>query len=99
MPQKLRMAQSLFGNDALISTIDLSMLDMPKVKNISNMFYGCKGATSLMIPGGITSELNEMGQVFYDCISVKTLDLEGLDISGVTNMSRLFWNCSSLTTV
>ena len=71
------------------------MLDTSQVTNMSNMFSGCSGLTS--IPALNTSQVTNMSKMFIDCTSL--ISIPTLDTSKVTVMDRMFSDCTSLTSI
>ena len=66
------------------------------VINMSEMFWECRGLTSLDLSGWDTSKVTTMNQMFKNCVKLETLDLSGWDTSKVTNMISMFHSCSKL---
>ena len=84
------------------STIEVSFngIDTSNVTDMSAMFFGCKGLTSLNLSGWDTSKVTDMGAMFRYCTNLATLDLSGWVIIGdATDTSCMFCNCDSLKTI
>ena len=70
-----------------------------KVTNMNDMFWDCRGLTSLDLSGWDTSKVTSMNQMFKNCVKLETLDISGWDTSKVTNMLGMFNSCSKLKTI
>ena len=70
-----------------------------KVTNMTNMFYGCSGLTSLDVSSFDTSNVTDMNLMFSICEYLTSLDLSGWNTSNVTDMSGMFNRCSGLTSL
>ena len=66
------------------------------VTNMSEMFWDCRGLTSLDLSGWDTSKVTTMNQMFKNCVKLETLDLSGWDTSKVTDMNGMFNSCLKL---
>ena len=66
------------------------------VTNMSDMFWDCRGLTSLDVSGWDTSKVTTMNQMFKNCTKLETLDLSGWDTSKVTDMNGMFNSCIKL---
>ena len=73
--------------------------DTKKVKNMSNMFRGCKIITLLDLKFSSTENVTDMSYMFCDCRSIHSFffDLLGFITINVKNMSHMFENCVALT--
>ena len=67
-----------------------------KVTNMNDMFWDCRGLTSLDVSGWDTSNVTSMNQMFKNCTKLETLDLSGWDTSKVTDMNGMFNSCLKL---
>ena len=74
----------------------LEYLNTAEVKDMSRMFYGCSGLTSLDLSRFNTQNVTNMGSMFAYCKSLTSLDLSDFNTQSVTNMSGMFWGCSVL---
>ena len=83
------------------STIEVSFngIDTSKLIDMSFMFQGCSGLTSLNLSGWNTSKLTYMVNMFVFCGSLKSLDVSNFNTSNVTEMSGMFGGCSGLTSL
>ena len=76
-----------------------SKWDTSKVKNMSNMFYGCESLESLPeeISNMNVSQVQYMSYMFSNCKNLQSLpDISNWDTNNVINMNNMFENCSSL---
>ena len=67
-----------------------------KVTDMRDMFWDCRGLTSLDVSGWDTSKVTTMNQMFKNCAKLETLDLSGWDTSNVTDMNGMFNSCFKL---
>ena len=88
---------SWFYNLKALTTIEgLENLNTSAVTDMSEMFRGCSGLTSLNLSKFNTSAVTDMGEMFYGCSGLKSLNLSNFNTSAVTDMSEMFSDCSSL---
>ena len=66
------------------------------VTKMNDMFWDCRGLTSLDVSGWDTSKVTTMNQMFKNCVKLETLDLSGWDTSKVTDMNGMFNSCFKL---
>ena len=66
------------------------------VTDMRDMFWDCRGLTSLDVSGWDTSNVTDMNGMFQNCTKLETLDLSGWDISNVTDMNGMFNSCLKL---
>ena len=77
----------------------LEFLNTSEVKDMSGMFYGCSGLTSLDLSHFNTQNVTKMSGMFYGCSGLTSLDLSHFNTQNVTNMSWIFDGCSGLTSL
>ena len=87
------------GCTNLLKIVDLNKLDTSKVTDMSCMFDGCRGLTSLDVSKFDTSNVTEMSVMFYGCRGLTSLDLSGFKTGNVTGMNEMFNGCSGLTSL
>lgn len=73
-----------------LTTIDLSGMKAPKVKNMSKMFYNCPSLKTVDLSGLDAPKLTTMSSMFSKCTSLETADLSGINAPKLTDMSNLF---------
>lgn len=78
---------------------DLSGIDTSGFTDMSYMFNGCSGLTSLDVSTFDTSNVTSMIAMFSHCAQLTTLDVTGFDTAKVTSMSGMFDNCFRLTSL
>ena len=85
-------------NDIKKQNIEIKLIDIQNVTNMSYMFYDCYALTSLPdISKWDTKNVTNMSYMFYDCSSLNNLpDISKLDTKNVTNMEGMFSGCKSL---
>ena len=83
------------------STIEVSFngIDTSKLIDMTYMFYGCSGLTSLDVSSFNTSNVLSMYGTFGYCSGLKSLDLRNFNTSNVTYMVNMFVFCGSLTSL
>ena len=74
-------------------------LNTSEVKDMSGMFYGCSGLTSLDLSRFNTQNVTDMRAMFYGCSGLTSLDLKNFNTQNVTNMQSMFFGCSGLTSL
>ena len=89
-----------FYKDLALKQIEgLEFLNTSEVKDMSGMFYGCSGLTSLDLSHFNTQNVTNMIQMFYGCSGLSSLDLSHFNTQNVTNMMQMFYGCSGLTSL
>ena len=83
----------------LTSITGLNYLNTSEVTNMSSMFTGCSGLTSLDVSGFNTANVLYMGGMFYGCKNLTSLNVSNFNTANVTNMSDMFYNCSGVTSL
>ena len=71
-------------------------LETPKVTNMSSMFSGCSGLTTLDLRSLDLSNVLWMHDMFNGCSGLLNLSFIGQDTSNVQNMSGMFQGCTGL---
>lgn len=69
------------------------------VTDMSYMFIGCSGLTSLDVSSFDTSKVTDMGYMFGYCYGLTSLDVSNFKTSNVTNMRGMFGTCANLTSL
>ena len=83
------------------STVEASFKgsNTSNVTNMSDMFWNCRGLTSLDLSGWDTSKVTDMDSMFANCSNLAELDLRNFNTSNVVYMQDMFNGCSSLTSL
>ena len=81
------------------TVISVKRLNTSNVTDMSNMFAGCSGLTSLDVSSFNTSNVIRMQNMFYNCVNLTTLNVSGLVTSKVADMTSMFYGCKSLTSL
>ena len=71
-------------------------LDVSRITDLSDLFYGYNSIKTLDISGWKTSEVNNIAGMFYNCEKLESLDISRWDISNVKDMSFMFNDCFNL---
>ena len=89
---------SWFSYFKALTTIEgFQNLNTSAVTDMSDMFSGCSGLTSLNVSNFNTSAVTSMDGMFYGCSGLTSLNVSNFNPSAVTDMSAMFYDCSSLT--
>ena len=88
----------MFSNCKNLKEIDLSELDIPKVKYLTGMFKGCQSLKSITFKNNINSnEVTKMDYMFAECQKLEDLSgLSSFNTGNVKFMNNMFQNCSNL---
>ena len=89
----------MFLNCTLLTSLDLSKLNVSKVTSFSNMFTGCKSLRKINLNSFKLDSVNSIASMFKNCVSLEYLDLSSFKPYKLTNMDSLFYNCNSLTSI
>jgi surface protein len=89
----------MFSFCSALTTLDLSLFDTSKTKDMGNMFSNCTALTTLNLSAFDTSNVKTMSGMFGSDKALTTLDVSNFDTSKVQNMIVMFSNCSSLTSL
>ena len=77
----------------------LEFLNTSEVKDMSEMFRGCSGLTSLDVSHFNTQNVTDMSWMFDGCSGLTSLDVSHFNTQNVTNMAAMFDGCSGLTSL
>ncbi len=83
----------------LTSITGISNLKTDNVTNMSYMFSGCSGLTSLDLSGFNTEKVTDISSMFSGCSGLTSLDVSGFNTDNVTDMSSMFYGCSGLASL
>ena len=86
-----------WGMDNLLSISGMEHLNTSQVTNMTWMFYGCSGLTSLDLSNFNTSQVTNMTWMFDGCSGLTSLDLSNFNTSQVTIFVGMFKGCENLT--
>ena len=91
---------SWFDGFLNLTTIEgIENLNTEEVTNMSCMFNGCSGLTSLDLSSFNTAKVTDMCDMFNSCGSLTSLDLSSFNTAEVTNMNCMFSGCEKLTSL
>ena len=89
-----------FCNYGALTQIEgFQYLNTSEVKDMSGMFYGCSGLTSLDVSNFNTQNVTDMRVMFYGCSGLTSLDVSNFNTQNVTEMREMFKGCGALTTI
>ena len=74
-------------------------LNTENVTDMSRMFQGCCGLTSLDVSKFNTSKVTDMCSMFQGCYGLTSLDVSKFNTTEVTDMSDMFEDCCGLTSL
>ena len=92
-------AMWFFRCNALKQIEGLEYLNTSEVKDMSYMFLGCSGLTSLDVSSFDTQKVIEMWHMFEGCSGLTSLDVSNFNTQNVTGMGAMFGGCSGLTSL
>ena len=78
---------------------DIENLNTQNVTDMSYMFYGCDGLTSLDVSNFNTQNVTDMRNMFSWCAGLNSLNLSNFDTQNVEYMNNMFWESSALATI
>ena len=81
---------------ALATITGMANLNTANVTNMSYMFYGCSGLTSLDVSKFNTGKVKNMSNMFTGCSGLTSLDVSTFNTAKVVIMSYMFTGCSGL---
>ena len=88
-----------FGFEKLSQITGISNLKTDNVTDMSSMFEGCSGLTSLDVTGFKTDMVTNMNRMFWGCSGLRSLDVTGFKTDNVTSMTSMFYGCRGLTSL
>ena len=87
------------GCDNLTQIEGIEHLNTEEVTDMSWMFMGCSGLTSLDVSHFNTQKVTNMEQMFNRCSGLTSLEVSNFNTENVTNMTSIFLGCSGLTSL
>lgn len=81
------------------SLLNVTYVDTTNITDMSNMFRGCIGLTSLELSNFNTAKVTNMGSMFNSCAKLTSLDLSSFNTAEVINMDNMFNGCAALTSL
>ena len=88
-----------WGFEKLTTIQGIENLNTEEVTNMSGMFSGCSGLTSLDLSSFNTAKVEYMAHMFDICSDLTSLDLSSFNTAKVVAMDEMFINCKGLTTI
>lgn len=80
-------------------SIDISSWNTQNATTMEDMFRSCGSLTSIKLPAGANTKLNNMGSMFCDCYSLESIDMSGFKTPNVEDMNSLFHGCGELASI
>ena len=82
-----------------LQTLDVSMMDTSKVKNMSCVFYGDGELTELDLSNWNFSNAIDFGHMFHDCKKLANINMPASPIfsSQIKFFDYAFWHCEILS--
>ena len=91
-------SRKLFAGWTSLTTVTgLERVDTSNVKDMAEMFSGCRSLTTLDVSKFNTSNVTNMQGMFLNCHLLESLDVTNFDTANVTDMASMFQGCRSLT--
>ena len=89
-------------NSEMTHKLDLTMLDVSKVEDMSFLFsvyYGYVLLEYIDVSNWDVRNVKDMSSMFCGCSSLKSVDVSGWNTDHVENMEYMFYMCNSLEPV
>lgn len=87
---------SVFQNNNVITSINMTGVKLPNATNMASMVYGCTALQTLTLTGIVTGvALNNIGSMMYNCAALTFANVDQLNITGVQYMAN-FANFANL---
>ena len=96
---KVTAFNSMFPDNPLLTSLDVSGFDTSSGTNMQYMFANCKALTTINVSGFNTANVTNMQYMFSQCQGLTTLDVSGFNTGKVTNMGCMFYYCEKLTSL
>ena len=96
---KIKYFDHSFYNCSSLTSLDLSLLNVRDLKDISDLVAGCTSLKTINLNNFPTDQVTNMDAIFYDCISLTSVDLSFFNTRNVKNMNHFFFNCYSLNSI
>ena len=96
---KIKYFDHAFYNCSSLTSLDLSLLNVRDLKDISDLVAGCTSLKTINLNNFPTDQVTNMDAIFYDCISLTSVDLSFFNTRNVKNMNHFFFNCYSLNSI
>ena len=87
----------LFEGQGNLTSVDLSLFNTSKVKNMERMFTDCTSLSSVNLSSFDTSSVLKMNSMFYNCDALTNLNLSSFTNKATANMMSMISYCGSLT--
>lgn len=85
-----------YGCSSLEEITGLENLNTGKVKNMHDMFCGCRALSALDLSSFDTKHVESMSSMFRGCSALTALDLSSFNTTSVGGMMSMFQGCKSL---
>lgn len=92
-------ASGMFFNCKILTSLNLTKLNVSKVSNFGGMFRGCSLLKQLDLSTFNTENATNTANMFQEATSLVSLNICNFNTSKVTNMNNMFNGCVSLTTL
>ncbi|MBQ9190354.1 MAG: BspA family leucine-rich repeat surface protein [Bacteroidaceae bacterium] len=98
--EELRDLSHFFEDFKKLQNIEgMKYLITDKTTDMSYMFAGCEGLTSISFPDVNTAEVTTMSHLFDGCKALTSVNLKNFNTQKVKGMTSMFQECESLTTL
>lgn len=84
---------------ANINSIDFSHLDLSKVEDMTQLFFGCSSLESITFSKYAPKNIKYIEGMFSSCMNIKSIDLSNFKLSSDAKITGLFYFCESLIAV
>ena len=96
LPQGITDLSNMYSYCSLLSSVDISNINMSTVTDISNMFLNCSSITHVDFSNNNLSSITTMSSLFSGCTSLLSVSFPEIQISNLENMAYMYMRCSSL---
>jgi len=83
----------MFSGCKLLTTLDISNFETPKLNKIDSMFKGCLNIVSINIDSSKfhTSSVPNFSSMFQGCAKLNSVDISGFDTSSASLFNKMFY--------
>ena len=89
----------MFSNCRILTTANMSGMDVSNVNAMFNMFSNCYNLTSIDLSSFNTSNVTNMSAMFRGCRNLTSLNVSSFNTSNVTGMANMFGDNQNLTSL
>lgn len=98
MDTVISLKRAFRNNCAWAQNLDLSSWRMPKLTDVSYMFYNCNNLPSININNWGCQKKTDNSYMFYYCYNAARIDMSGAFLK-TSSLNHCFYNCNKLETL